>query len=144
MGAFLVKPRLRIARKVLQPRIRAVGIVGGRVDHAVFGIVGSGEIFAVLVVEGEVEHLHSGASGVCKKGANVVGDEAEILGNDLGLGEGLKDLGEQRDAGGAVPFSVSRREFTPCYVLISRETSEMVYAQNVIEPEGISDALKPP
>ena len=133
-----------IYTNILAPGSDAICVVGAGVGNTVGVCIGAGEIFAVVVIEGKLQHLHTGEAGVGKQLTHVVGYKAKVLGNNFCLGKSFLNSSEQLNTGRAVPFASAGGGIAVGDIVISRKASKMVYTQNIVHTEALTDSLAPP
>ena len=85
-----------------------------------------------------------GRSNSIAQHANLVGDDAEILGDERGLTELRAQRRQQRVAAAVPPFAEPRRRRTRRDRPIGLERAEVVDAQQVEPLELAADAVEPP
>ena len=91
-----------------------------------------------------MKHLHSGASCVQKKLANVLGNKSKVLCNYLCLWEGLGNLCKECNTGSLIPLTVSCGRIAIRNIIISRESTEMVDSKNIVKRESKTNTVYPP
>ena len=118
-------PRVASSSVSHQPRVGVVVVRPG-VDDGVRHVV-VGKVEAVLAVEGELENLHAREARGREKGADVVVDRTEILGDDRRLAESAADLRKELHSRPfhppAVPTAVGSPAFTSQYAAKPRKWS---------------------
>ena len=118
--------------------------MGAGVYDAVVRRIDAGQIFAVLIIESELQDLHTGEIRVGEQFPHVLGDEAQILGDDPSPGEFLTHTAEQFQTGRAFPFSVAGRALSVGDGVIAGKTAEVVDTYQIVDGEILLHPIQPP
>ncbi len=142
-----VLPDIPAHRRALrrQPALNGLIVVGPGVHHAVM-FIAVGKVLAVpaLGVEGKLQHLHAGVARAAQQGAHRVGEEAQVLGNDLPSAQRPVHRFEEVQAGAGLPPPVSGGLVAVRDGVVLVKAPEVVDAQHVEQPELKTDAPQPP
>ena len=115
------------------------------VGAAVFrGVVRKVVVIRIVGVESELQHAHSGESGVAQQLLHAVEDVAEILSDDVDVAEVVLYRVEQLHAGTLFPGSVFGGLVTVGDSVVGVEGAEVVDTQHVEVLLRFADALEPP
>ena len=118
--------------------------MGGGIYNAVLVLVHSGKILAILIIECEVKHLHSGEACIVEKLNYVLCDKTEVLCNNLRLGETLSNGAEESNAGSRIPFTVFSGGLAVGNVVIACKSAEVVDSENIVELICKTYSVDPP
>ena len=129
---------------LVKPLLQGHVVVGAGVAHGIHGIQ-MGQVIAFLPgVEGEFQHLHAGIAGVQLKLANLRGDEAQILGDEVQLRQGLPHRADKWQAGAFHPFSVPGGLVPGGHSPVAFEAPEVVKPHHIVHARGGRQPLNPP
>ena len=133
-----------LRRGLLPPQQQGTVVVGAGVADAV-GRVGVGEVAAgVAGVEGEFQHLHARPAGVVQQLRHLRRGIAQILRDELQLGEPAVEPVDQIHAGTCDPVTVFGGGLAVGHRPVAGKAAEMVDADHVIELACAVDAAYPP
>ena len=126
------------------PAVDRLVVMGANIGNAVHRVAVGAVIAAVAAVKAEFQHLHAGVTAFAQQGIDIVGQKAQILGNDAGLTELFLDSGKQCIAGAGAPASALR-----CFVavgdgIVPRKSAEVIDAHHIIDSAHVADATNPP
>ena len=102
------------------------------------------QVLAVVLAEGELQHLHAGKPEDLDEAADVLREKAEVLGDERDVSERVLDRHEEHEARPVHPAPVARGGRARGHLPVRREAAEVVEAHDVREPEVQADPLDPP
>ena len=129
--------------RILEPAHRGRVVVRAHVGDGVHGDVVRlvAAAAAVARVEGELEDLHAGVTGVLEQAVNGRCEEAQVLGDDGLLAQRAVDGAEQADARSLEPLATAGVLVAKRDGVVGVETAEVVDAQHVKQLELTAGAL---
>src|SRR5699024_4336511 len=128
----------------LLPALGGDVVVGAGVDHAVGG-VGVGQVIARLpAVEGELHDLHAGASAGGQQGFHLVGQVAQVLGDDRIPAHRLVHGVQKRLARAFDPLAALGGGAAGGDGKVAFKPAEMVDPHHVVDGGGVAHPLLPP
>ena len=130
--------------RLILPAHKGGVVMGAGVANAVPG-VGVGEIVGGFPgVKGEFQHLHARQAGVLQQLADLRGQIAQVLGDELDVGEFLGQDPDKVHAGAFYPAADLGGGLPVGHRPVALQTAEVVDAENVVQPGGTGDAANPP
>ena len=126
------------------PAADGVVVVGAGVGDEVAAPVVREEQVGGVVAEAELQDLHAGEAAAVAQFDHVVGDQAEVFGNDRQRAEHAFDRFEERFAGAGFPFAFFGGGAACGNVVITGEAAEVVDAEHVGLAQCAAQARGPP
>jgi hypothetical protein len=103
-----------------------------------------GEVGTVVLAEAELQDLHAGKADGMAQRVDVLGDEAEVFGDQRQVAERLTDRVEQRLAGTRHPTPVHGRLLGCRNLPVRGEAAKVIEADDVGQAQVGADARDPP